>query len=195
MDLKSFLLEKRTSVLERWLGDVLSSYPSQTAEFIRNRKNQFANPVGSIISEGISGIFDGLLAGLEADAQPDAGVMADFLEDIIKVRAIQDFSASQALGFIFSLKKAVRDEVGALGEGGEGLHKELGRLDGSIDRLALAAFDVYSQCRERIYELKANEVRNQTYRILQQANLICGTNPAETGKGGGNGDSPEKKIG
>ncbi|MDA8324642.1 MAG: RsbRD N-terminal domain-containing protein [Nitrospiraceae bacterium] len=191
MDLRSFLSEKRQAVLERWLDYVLSSYPSQTAEFLKNRKNQFANPVGNIISEGIGGVFDAVLADLEAGGQSDSGV-ADFLENIIKVRAIQDFSASEALGFVFFLKRAVRGEIDALGEDGEGFYKELGRLDGSVDKIALAAFDVYVRCREKIYELKADEVRKHTFRLLQQANLICETLPR---KGGENDDNPEEKIG
>lgn len=195
MDLKSFLIEKRTAVLAKWLDDVLRTYPQQTAEFLRNRKDQFANPVGHIISGGISGIFDALLSGLDSGAgeKEKAGKMAEFLDNIIRVRAIQDFSASQAVGFIFSLKKAVRDEIDALGqEGGLPLYRQLGAFDGAVDKLALAAFDVYAGCREKIHELKANEVRNQTFRLLRQANIVCEISEP---KGGGNGENPQEKIG
>jgi len=32
---------------------------------------------------------------------------------------------------------------------------------------------VYMKCREKIYEIKANEARNMTFRLLQQAKLIA----------------------
>lgn len=191
MDMKSFLIEKRTAVLERWLDYVLSTYPQQTAEFLKNRKNQFANPAGHMISEGMGVIFDELLMDLEPGGKSDAGVIAEFLDNIIRIRAIQDFSASQALGFIFSLKKAVREEAGAHGVDGERFYMEFGGFESAVDNLALAAFDIYVQCREKIFELKADEVRNQTFRLLQQANIITGAGEAG-GYGGVSEENPVK---
>ncbi|MDA8388398.1 MAG: RsbRD N-terminal domain-containing protein [Nitrospiraceae bacterium] len=194
MDLKGFLREKRAAVLKRWLDYVLMTYPQQTAEFLKNRKNQFANPVGQIITDGISGIFDVLIADLGPGGRSgegaDAGNLAEFLDNIVKVRAIQDFSASEAVGFIFSLKKAVRAELGALGDDGAELYAELDGFDDSVDRLALAAFDAYARCRERIFELKTSEFRNQAFRLFQQAHLIV-----DTPEGGENDENPEDKIG
>jgi hypothetical protein len=46
-------------------------------------------------------------------------------------------------------------------------------FESKIDDLALLSFDIYMKCREKIYELKSNEVRNMTFRLLQRANLIC----------------------
>jgi len=42
-------------------------------------------------------------------------------------------------------------------------------------------FDIYMMCREKIYELKANEVRNRTYRAFKRANLITENSPEENG--------------
>jgi hypothetical protein len=41
-----------------------------------------------------------------------------------------------------------------------------------IDAAALLAFDVYSQCRQQIYDIRVKEVRNEYGRLLERANLI-----------------------
>ena len=37
--------------------------------------------------------------------------------------------------------------------------------------MALLAFDQFMACREKLYDLKANELRRQTYRLLQRAKI------------------------
>ena len=52
------------------------------------------------------------------------------------------------------------------------MYDELLRFEAGIDKLVQSSFDVYMKCREQVYELKANEVKNMTFRLLQRANLI-----------------------
>jgi hypothetical protein len=40
--------------------------------------------------------------------------------------------------------------------------------------MALAAFDIFMSCREKIYELKATESRNQFFGSLKRAGLMRG---------------------
>lgn len=182
MELKSLLSEKRSVILKRWFERILESYPPDTSGFLRNKRNQFTNPVGHTISQGIEGLFNKLLG--ETDSKPD-DTGSSFLEDIIRLRAIQDFTPSQALSFIFHLKKVIREELEsdpATNSGFEnGISQELLKLDSRIDDLALESFDIFMKYRERIYEIRAKEVENSTFRLLQMANLICdsGSNPAE----------------
>ena len=176
MDLKDFLAEKRPAILKRWLDYVLETYPAQTAEMLKSGKNRFTNTVGKIISDSLGAVFDELAEHLGAQGRdPGTERLGEFLENIIKVRAVQDFTASGALGFIFSLKKAVREAAVAFGlnkVGDQGFYLQMMEFDALVDKLALGAFDYYMQCREKIYELKTAEVRSHTFRLLQQANLI-----------------------
>ena len=76
------------------------------------------------------------------------------------------------MSFIFLLKKAIRESLGnKIHE--THISEELLLLDSKIDDLALLSFDIYMKCRERVYEIKADEVRRMTFRLLQRANLIC----------------------
>ena len=93
---------------------------------------------------------------------------------------MQDFSPSQAVSFLFLLKKVVREELKKELQRNQ-FHDELHSLESEIDTLALLAFDVYMKCREKIYELKTNETRNKMFRLLQRANLICEMEDEEPG--------------
>jgi hypothetical protein len=42
-----------------------------------------------------------------------------------------------------------------------------------MDQVILLAFDIYTQCRQKISDIKVNEVRNQVGRLLERANLVC----------------------
>ena len=166
INLKDLLLEKKSTILKRWFNMILETYPSDTSNFLKKQKNCFANPVGYNISQGINGIFDELLNEADTDK------VSPFLDNIIRIKAVQDFSPSQAMSFIFLLKKAIRESLGnKIHE--THISKELLLFESKIDNLALLSFDIYIKCRERIYEIKADEVRRMTFRLLQRANLIC----------------------
>ncbi|OGW37972.1 MAG: hypothetical protein A2Y97_05440 [Nitrospirae bacterium RBG_13_39_12] len=166
MELKNLLLEKKSAILKRWFNITLEAYPSDTSNFLKKQKNRFNNPVGYTISNGIEGLFEEILKGFDPDK------IYPFMESIIKINAVQDFSASRAISFIFLLKKVIRQELSDKSRD-SGISEELLILESQIDGLALLSFDIYMQCREKIYDLKANEVKNMTYRLLKRANLLC----------------------
>jgi len=172
----STLSEKRSVVLNRWIDHILNTYPADTANFLRDKKNRFSNPVGHSISEGVEGIFEDLVSGIDRDR------VAPFLDKIIRIRAIQDFAPSQAVAFIFFLKTIIREELAKEISEGD-LSAELKKMEDQIDSLGLIAFDIFMECREKLYDIKANEMRNMTFRLLQKANMISdepGKEPDDT---------------
>ncbi|MCX5717765.1 MAG: RsbRD N-terminal domain-containing protein [Nitrospirae bacterium] len=168
MKLNSLLADKKDAILEKWFDVIIESYPPDTSNFLKNQSNRFANPAGSAISQGIENIFDELLRGLNQENT------LQFLDNIVRIRAVQDFTPSQALSFIFPLKRIIREEL-TVEIAGNQLLDEILALESKIDDLALSAFDIYMKCREKIYEIKANEVKSMTFRLLQMANLINDT--------------------
>jgi len=167
MNLKQKLVEKKPAILKKWFDAVADTYPDNTAGFLKKKKAQFTNPVGYTLSEGLDGLDESLLQGMIPDT------VSRFLDGIIRIRAVQDFSPSEAVAFIFQLKKIVRQELGNEIVQQQHMTEELAAFDSAIDDLALFSFDVYMKCREKIYEIKANEARNMTFRLLQQAKLIA----------------------
>jgi hypothetical protein len=165
MGLKNILSERKSSILASWFDCILDTYPADTARFFKSQKDRFANPVGQTIHEGIEGIFHELIQGGEIEK------VSGFLDAIIRVRAIQEFSPSRAVSFIFFLKTVIRKELKDIPPDA-GLADELSTLESQIDSLALIAFDIFMQCREKLYDIKANEMRNMTYRLLKDANMV-----------------------
>jgi hypothetical protein len=174
MSLKNILSEKKDELLASWFDRILDTYPAETAKFLKNQKDRFANPVGHAILGGIGDIFQELLQGGDVER------VSGFLDNIIRVRAVQDFSASQAVAFIFFLKSVIRDGMKDVSLTPE-LYDELVTLESQIDSLALIAFDIFMQCREKLYDIKANEMKNMTYRLLQRANMVTEIKDAEKG--------------
>lgn len=166
-NLKGLLTERKAGLVKKWFEGVVATYPSDSASFLRNTAAQFTNPVGYTLSQGLEGIFDGLINGMMPDA-----VIA-FLDGMVRIRAVQDFTPSEAVSFIFNIKKVIREEL-ETEILSRNLGAELAELDSAVDDLALFAFDLYMQCRERLYDIRAREAERATFRLLQKARLISG---------------------
>lgn len=165
MTLKEHLQENRSAIVDQWFETVVGTYQEETRGSLRRKNAPFANPVGFNAAQGLAGLFDGLLKGMIPSET------SRFLDAIVRVRAVQDFAPSEAVRFIFQLKNVVRSKLGeALRE--PATAGELAAFEFAIDDLALFAFDLYMQCREKIYDIKAKEARNMTFRLLQKAQLI-----------------------
>ncbi|MFH2011954.1 MAG: RsbRD N-terminal domain-containing protein [Pseudomonadota bacterium] len=157
--------QKKTTILKRWFNTILETYPPDTSRFLKHEKNQFANPVGNTMKSEIENVYEELLCWRDSEK------LSDFLNRIIKIRAIQDFSPAQAVEFIFHLKSVIRDELeGEIRK--DHLFEELLKFEGRIDKLALLAFNSYMKNREKIYEIRVNEVRNRVFSLLKRADLI-----------------------
>jgi hypothetical protein len=149
MNLKALFAPKKKAIIQKWTDGVLDVYGAP--EFFKTQKDRFANPVGVTVSEGIQDLYRILFEGGEL------GEAAKPLENIIKIRAVQDLTPSQAVSFIYLLKNIAREELGGEKEKVEFL-ESLAALDVRIDQLALMAFDFYMECRERLHQIRVKEV-------------------------------------
>ena len=61
MRMEEFLFSYREEVFDRWFQGVFAEYAPETARFLRNEKDQFANPVGHALYEGLEGLYRELL--------------------------------------------------------------------------------------------------------------------------------------
>ncbi len=161
MALQSLLKGKKDSLLKKWFDQTAQSYPSQTTEFLKNNKGQFSNPVGYSLKKGLEGLLDALSGDFNDET------LKNVLDSIIRIRAVQDFTPSESVYFVFLIKSIVAQELGTQVEG-----KELLEFNNKIDRIALIAFDVYMQCREDLFEVRVKEVEKRNFRLLQVANQL-----------------------
>jgi hypothetical protein len=177
MALQNQLLQKRPAILARWFECVLSTYAPETASFLQAEGERFQNPVGETIRPALAGVFDALLAGAGDD------VLRECLDPVIRVRAVQDFSAAGAVAFVFDLKQVVREELA--GGGLDGAQDAWLAFDMQIDHTGLLAFDVYMRCREQIYDLRARELQRRTAAILRRHNYVMEDPEPEPQRGNG----------
>jgi len=160
MSLNDILGENRSTIVKKWQEAIIQSYPKETRKFLKGEKSQFANPVGLIITKDVEILFDELVKG------EDTEKIFSSLDKIIRIRAVQDFKPSHAIGFVLQLKSIVRETLG------EGFLAELHLLEDRIDATALLAFDIYSQCRQQLFDIRVKEVRSEYGRLLERANLL-----------------------
>jgi len=161
------LLLKQNSamLLERWTLQTLQTYPAESARFYSKETNQFANPVGHALRKGLSDLFDALLKGLDVEA------VAKVLDSMVRIRAVQGFAPSNSLTFILYLKVILRDELGSEIHA-KRLNKELVAFEERIDGVLLMAFDIYTQCRQQLSDIKNKEFINRHAQLLKRANLM-----------------------
>jgi hypothetical protein len=161
MTLLSSFRRHRSAILETWVERALASYPAPTAGRLKREQDPFLNPVGSTIRRELAAILDGVLDGVEPE---NVGAS---LDAIVRIRAVQDFDPSRALAFLFELKDVLRERAGRDAASGELL-----ALFAAVDRIILLAFDQFVACREKIFEIRVGEIRNQTHRALQRAGIV-----------------------
>jgi hypothetical protein len=104
----------------------------------------------------------------------DADQLARHLEKIIQIRSIQDFSPSQAVVIIPLLKKTLREEIKRSGIEIDQVMEEWFDLESRIDQLSLVAFDIYTKYREKIYEIRINEIKKEkekAFKLLERTGM------------------------
>jgi len=162
--MQDLLKKNKAAILERWFHLILETYPANTATMMRKDKNQFTNPVGSTLSREIDVLFKNLCEGSQDEKCQSS------LDSILKIRSVQDFSPSKAVGFIFLLKRAIGETL--KNEMCKGLViDEWLRFQSRIDDLALQAFDIYMDCREKICEIRINQAKSEkemAFRMMER---------------------------
>ena len=164
MTLRDLLVERKSALCGRWRDAILGEYGEATAAAWRRERDPFANPVGHALATGLPQLLETLGRG----GDPGAGA-ATALENIVRIRLVQDLAPSRAVAFVYLLRKAIREELSAeLAGGAHGA--ELAEIDAEVERLALLAFDTYVGIREEIFHLRQEELKRSVASILRRWN-------------------------
>lgn len=131
-------------MLDRWLARTLECHAAETVWFLGSEKDPFRNPVGHTLRENLAVLLKQVLGEMEPEAAQAA------LENIIRIRAVQDLTASQSVQFVFQLRPILRQFP---------MDESYEVLDARIDQMALWAFEEYARCRERLADLRISESR------------------------------------
>jgi len=175
---------------QRLAGRALLGATAEASATFGRGRDPFANPVGHVLREGTRGIVSALVDDVDAET------IRRHLNDMVRIRAIQEFTPSQALAFVFRLKDAVWTELGSVVKD-PGLGDQLRELDRRIDRIGLGAFDSYVACREQVFDLRVNEVKRSVAWAVERLNRrdaeAAGSRPPGEVVGGVNGAREEAR--
>jgi hypothetical protein len=149
---RSLLRPRAEAIAARWFADGVAAYAPEASTLFAGQSDPFANPVGQGLRAGTRAVLDALV-----DGGDDQAIRASF-DGIMAVRAVQQLPPSRALAFVFALKGAVRAELDDAGRDARA-QPALAELDARIDEIALLAFDAYVACRERVAELRIQELK------------------------------------
>jgi hypothetical protein len=132
------------TIVEKWIAETMASYPPASVPFLAGESDPFRNPVGHAVRQSLTTMFEQLVGDMNRESLDSA------LDGIIRVRAVQDLSPTEAIGFVFRLKAILRELAP---------EEDQIALADRVDRLALMAFDKYTQCREQLAEIRIKEWR------------------------------------
>ncbi len=164
MALNDLLLEKKAAILDRWRDLVFAGYAPETARFLRSQKDRFANPIAYQLNRGLTGILEVFLEEADSDQ------IMSHLDEVIRLKAIQESSPSRALAFVFLLKTVIRTELAAQAND-PAYAAEFQDLEARLDGLALLGFDVFMQRRERLHEVRVGEIKRKVGALLRRLGM------------------------
>ncbi len=160
MELAEALHNSRYVIIDKWVAYTLATY--QAKEFLLREKDRFANPLGSTIRRALTALFPLLAKG------GDGATFAEPLAHLMHLRSVQDFTPSQAVAPLNAVKHITRDVL-ASDKQTKHLVNELYDFEFAVDLAVLAAFDLYVQCREKIYRIRIDEIKSGTHILTDSA--------------------------
>ena len=129
-------------IVEKWIEQLANAHPRQSAALYAPQPDPFRNPVGYAVRMSLSQLWEQLLGEMKPE------VIDQALDTILRIRAVQDLSPSEAVGFVDQLRPLLRQWP---------IPMDQALLDVRINQLALAASKKYMQCREQIAAVRLHE--------------------------------------
>jgi RsbT co-antagonist protein rsbRD N-terminal domain len=149
---------ERAKLVARWFDLIVDGYPAETASFLREQSDPFANPVGAGLREDLAPILDGVIH------DQDPAEVESALDGIVRIRALQDMSPAEAVSFVLILKD-VHQEIAD-----DATDDDRSEFNTRVDGMLLTAFNVYSRCREQMYDIRVKEIRNRSLKVMERLN-------------------------
>ena len=152
------LKKSRDQFLQKWFRATIDTYPPQSARVLGKDSDRFDNPVGAVTRESLEDVLNLICGPFTREDLEKA------LDPVIRIRAVQAFSAADAVSFIFMLKDIGEELLDAA-------HTK--QFDKVVDAVALAGFNRLMKCKEDIFLLKATESKRRIHRAFERAGLVA----------------------
>lgn len=161
-------VNNKSNILDEWYKCMVSSlYNNDETNYIMNEKDSFINPSGSILKDALTDIFGYLFE----EEEKELDKINVSLEKFTKLLALKGNDAEKVLGPLFLLKSKIVANIESFYLSDKG-YNEISKILSCFDRVILKIFDFYLKAREKVYEIRVNEVKRLTFSLLRANNLI-----------------------
>ncbi len=162
MEIRNFLELNKSQIISEWFKLVISTYSFEAGKYFLNKDKRFSNPVGYTINEQLGVLFEYLIDSKWCEKYEKA------LDQILKIRAVQEFEPSNVVGFIMKLKEAIShilelNEI-KLDE------NELKIINSRVEEILLKSFDRFMVIREKLCQIRINEIKARTQLMIEKIN-------------------------
>jgi hypothetical protein len=164
MTVRELLAANKSRILRKWLDLVFDTYPAETARFLKDEKDRFANPVAYTVRCNLELLLDDMI-----NKTRDETVLPH-IEEIVRIRAVQDFSPSQAVAFVGLVKGPIIDEMKRQAATKE-MYLEWIQFEGVIDGLSAIALNAYSACRDSINQIRVKELKAENSALMKMLGI------------------------
>lgn len=164
MRLSDLLVERKEAILERWFDLIVKTYPGLSSIFL-HKKHRWGNPVGTNIQAAIAELYDELLKK-EAGAE-----VAHLVDKVVRIRSVQDYSPSEAVAILMIVKHVVREQCADEIKSGEVPVMDVLEFESKVDSMLLIAFDIYTKCRNQIYEIRLKDFKQRFSGLLRMKGI------------------------
>ncbi len=137
-------------------------YHPETAGFMKKERDPFQNPFGHAVRAALEGVFKELIE----EGRPEGFRRA--LQELMRIRAAQTESASEALCFVRFLREAVQEELAreaGRNGGWDGIPEEYSLLEEHLHELTVIACDLFVESRKKIDAIRIKEIRAEKERL------------------------------
>ncbi len=156
-----FLRDHRERIAAKWFDSAVKTYPSDSAGFLAKQKDQFANPVGVTLRTATQRLVGELCGDM------NSSVILEAVDDLARIRAVQDYSPSQALALLFDIKRIVRDIASDILSDSKAVD-ELFEFDSRVDLVILHAFDRFEAKREKMFDIRTREAQRRVQKLTER---------------------------
>jgi hypothetical protein len=154
----SFWSVHRSAIVDAWTARVFDEYPGATRAFLRGEVDPFRNPVGAAVRHALPRLYDQVVGDM------DHAALVAALDDIIRIRLVQDLPSARAESFVSELKAVAHD---AARDAPMAVEPAMSTVDDRIGQVALLAMEVLARCRQRLADVRAREQCRQVA-VLQR---------------------------
>lgn len=173
MSFTEFAKKNKDTLLQKWVDVFYSAYPLGSSGFVRTSKDKFTNPIGIITQSSLNVLYDAVIG---EDIEPES--VKNALAKLIELRAVQEMSPSRAVGPLVQMKHIFKQEVyqACLEESKDSkslqqLFDDYFIVEARIESLLFMAFDLYSGDREKIFNLRVEEIHRSQSQLVRWAKV------------------------